>query len=428
MRGGMSSTPRGPRRRSTAIADAPSDPLPVVYLRPSDVERVLLGHPWVYDGAVDHVTQAPQDGDVVQVKDLRRRFLGMGLYNSRSKIRVRLLTTERVALDDRFFAARLAAAFEHRRRFLPAATSCRLVNAEGDRLSGLIVDRYEDVLVMQTSSLGMEQRKPMLVRLLQELARPRAIVERSDTAARRFEGLEPAEGLLAGTLGEGELEALPVRLGGLTFRANLATGHKTGLYLDQQENHARVAAFAAGARVLDCFSFAGGFALNAARAGAVEVTAVEQSAEAVAQAERAARENGVADRCRFVTANVFDWLREATAAPPHEQVVPRYDLVILDPPSFTRTRSAVPDALRGYKEIHLRALKLLRPGGILATFCCSHHVPGALFESVIVAAARDARRPLRRVAVYAQGADHPVLPAVPETEYLKGFAYEVLPA
>lgn len=424
----MSSAPRAPRQRSAAIADAASDRLPSVYLRPGDVERVLLGHPWVYAGAVDHVTQAPRDGDVVQVKDLRRRLLGVGFFNGRSKIRVRLLATERAELDDRFFAARLEEAFAHRRRFLPAATSCRLVNAEGDRLSGLIVDRYEDVLAVQISSLGMEQRKPMLVRLLQELARPRAIVERSDTAARRFEGLEPAEGLLAGALGEGELEALPARLGGLTFRANLAAGHKTGLYLDQQENHARVAAFAGGARVLDCFSFAGGFALHAARAGALEVTAVEQSAEAVALAERAARENGLAGRCRFVTANVFDWLREAAAAPPHEQVVPRYDLVILDPPSFTRTRAAVPDALRGYKEIHLRALRLVRPGGIVATFCCSHHVPGPLFEQVVVEAARDARRPLRRVAAYTQAADHPVLPAVPETEYLKGYAYEVLPA
>ncbi|MFN0067112.1 MAG: class I SAM-dependent rRNA methyltransferase [Limisphaerales bacterium] len=424
----MNPAPRRPPARPRPAAEAAADSVPTAYLRPADVDRVLAGHPWVYEGAVDRVTREPRDGDVVQVKDLRRRFLGVGFYNSRSKIRVRVLAQERVELDDAFFKRRLEAALGHRRRFLPEATSCRLVNAEGDRLSGLIVDRYEDVLVLQTSSVGMEQRKPMLVRLLQELVRPRAIVERNDMAARRFEGLPPAEGLLAGSLGDDELKALPVRLNGLQFRADLSAGHKTGLYLDQQENHALVARLAAGGRVLDCFSFMGGFGLAAARAGAAEVTLVDQSADAVARAERAAAEHGLSDRCRFATANVFDWLREQTAAPPHEQVVPRYDLAILDPPSFTRTRSAVPDALRGYKEIHLRALRLVRPGGLIATFCCSHHVPAPLFESAIVAAAHDARRQLRRVAVYAQAADHPVLPAVPETEYLKGFAYEVLPA
>lgn len=424
----MISAPRPRRPRPAPAADDAPDSLPTAYLRPGDVDRVLAGHPWVYEGAVDRVTREPRDGDVVQVKDLRRRFLGVGFYNARSKIRVRVLAQDRVELDDAFFERRLAAALEHRRRFLPGATSYRLVNAEGDRLSGLIVDRYEDVLVLQTSSVGMEQRKPMLIRLLEKLVQPRAILERNDMASRRFEGLPPAEGLLAGALGDDELKALPVRLNGLQFRADLSAGHKTGLYLDQQVNHALVAPFAAGARVLDCFSFLGGFGLAAARAGAAEVTLVEQSADAVALAERAAAENGLAERCRFATANVFDWLREQTAAPPHEQVLPRYDLAILDPPSFTRSRAAVPDALRGYKEIHLRALKLVRPGGILATFCCSHHVPAALFESVIVGAAHDARRQLRRVAVYAQAADHPVLPAVPETEYLKGFAYEVLPA
>jgi 23S rRNA (cytosine1962-C5)-methyltransferase len=382
----------------------------------------------VYEGAIARLTREPADGDVVQVKDARRRLLGVGFYNGRSKIRVRLLAAERVELDAAFLRARLAAALAHRRRFLPHATSCRLVNAEGDRLSGLIVDRYEDVLVLQATSLGMDQRKPLLVRLLGELLQPRAIVERSDTAARKFEGLAPAAGVLAGRLDEAELKALPVRMNGLTFRADVAGGHKTGLYLDQQENHALVARFAAGARVLDCFSFQGGFGLAAAQAGAAEVTLVEQGADATALARRVAAEHGLEARCRFETANVFDWLRAATAAPPHEQVVPRHDLVILDPPSFTRTRAAVPDALRGYKEIHLRALRLLRPGGILATFCCSHHVDAGLFEGAVLEAALDARRQLRRVAVYGQAADHPVLPAVPETEYLKGFAYELLAA
>ncbi|MGE3312811.1 MAG: class I SAM-dependent rRNA methyltransferase, partial [Limisphaerales bacterium] len=275
---------------------------------------------------------------------------------------------------------------------------------------------------------GMDQRKPLITAILQRLLSPRAILERNDMGSRKFEGLPEAQGVLAGELPESEQGAIPVLMNGLRFEANLRAGHKTGLYLDQQVNHERVAGLARGARVLDAFSFLGGFALHAARAGAVSVVGIDQNEDAIGVARRLAEINGVADRCVFEVANAFDWLRSpSTAGAASGETTPgAFDLVILDPPSFTRNRASVPDALRGYKEIHLRGLKLLRPGGVLATFCCSHHVDAAMFDAVIQEAARDARCLLRRVAVYQQSPDHPVLPAIPESEYLKGFAFERL--
>jgi len=219
---------------------------------------------------------------------------------------------------------------------------------------------------------------------------------------------------------------LTVNLNGLKFETDLATGHKTGLYLDQQVNYERVSGFAKSAQVLDCFSFLGGFGLHCARAGAAHVHLLDQSAEAIASAKRNAEANGLAEKCSFDTANVFDWLKDQTKTGPNEKLVPKFDLIVLDPPSFTRNRASVPDALRGYKEIHLRALKLLKAGGTLATFCCSHHVDAGLFQDTVLSAAYDARKILRRVAVYSQSPDHPIIPMIPETEYLKGFAFEVV--
>jgi 23S rRNA (cytosine1962-C5)-methyltransferase len=399
--------------------------LPTVLVRPGEADRLIAGHPWVYEGSVLRVTQPAQDGDVVQVKDHRQRFLGVGFFNSRSRIRVRVLAAERVGIDAGFFEERLRAALAVRRKHLPSSTSCRVVNAESDLLSGLIVDKYEDVLVLQVSSLGMDRRKSQILQALQRIYSPRAIVERSEASFRKFEGLAEANGVLVGSV-EG---SVPVNLNGLQFEADLLAGHKTGLYLDQQQNYRLVADLlgrAPGGQVLDCFSFIGGFALHAARAGAAHVHAIDQSAEAVSVATRLARANGLADRCSFEAANVFDWLKLQATGAPHEKVVPRFDAIILDPPSFTRTRAAIPEAVRGYKEIHLRALKLLKAGGVLVTFCCSHHVEAGTFLEVVLAAAYDTRRLLRRVASYSQGPDHPVVPAIPETEYLKGFAFEVI--
>jgi 23S rRNA (cytosine1962-C5)-methyltransferase len=396
------------------------DTLPTVLLKPGAADRVVAGHPWIYAGSLLRLTASVADGDLVQIKDHRQRLLGVGFYNSKSKIQVRVLDPGRIVPDATFFTERIRAALAVRQKHLHSATSFRVVNAESDFLSGLIIDKYADALVLQISSLGMEQRKPLIVQALQTIFSPRAIVERSDAAFRKFEGLPETNGLLSGTL-EGPER---IEMNGLKFDVDILGGHKTGLYLDQQRNYQLVADLANSGQVLDCFSFLGGFGLHCARAGAAHVHGLDQSAEACAAATRHAELNGLSNRWSVETTNVFDWLKARTAVAPHEKVVPIFDAIILDPPSFTRTRATVPDALRGYKEIHLRALKLLKPGGTLATFCCSHHVDAALFESVILDAAFDARRVLRRVATFSQSPDHPILPAVPETEYLKGFAYE----
>jgi len=398
------------------------DPLPTVLLKPGEADRIVAGHPWIYRGEIFRVTTQPADGEVVQVKDHRQRFLGVGFFNARSKINVRLLSSERVEINENFFEEQIRAALAVRQRQLPSATSFRVVNAESDFLSGLIVDKYEDILVVQISSLGMDKRKALIVAALQKIFSPRAILERGDVASRKFEGLEGVGGILVGELNG----PVSVELNGLKFETDLVGGHKTGLYLDQQTNYQAVAQFAKGAQVLDCFSFLGGFGLHAARAGAAHVHLLDQSAEALAASQRNAAANGLADKCSFGAVNVFDWLKAQTAVQPHEKVIPRFDLIVLDPPSFTRNRASVPDALRGYKEIHLRALKLLKAGGTLATFCCSHHVDATTFQDVILSAAYDTRRILRRVAAYSQSPDHPIIPMIPETEYLKGFAFEVV--
>jgi 23S rRNA (cytosine1962-C5)-methyltransferase len=399
--------------------------LPTVLLKPGEADRIVAGHPWIYQSEILRLTTPVGDGEIVQVKDHRQRFLGVGFFNSKSKINIRVLASERVEIDEHFFEERIRAALAVRQKHLPDATSFRVVNAESDFLSGLVVDKYEDALVVQISALGMDKRKAQIVTVLQKIFSPRVIVERSDIASRKFEGLPEVNEILSGELNG----PVSVKLNGLLFEADLRVGHKTGLYLDQQSNYQAVSRFVPllrDAQVLDCFSYLGGFGLHAARAGAEHVHLLDQSAEAIEASKRNAAANGLAEKCSFEIVNVFDWLKAQTAVKPHEKVIPRFDLIILDPPSFTRNRAAVPDALRGYKEIHIRALKLLKPGGILATFCCSHHVDAVTFQDVILSAAYDTRKILRRVATYSQSPDHPVIPMIPETEYLKGFAFEVV--
>src|SRR5882724_11630236 len=252
--------------------------LSTVLLKPGEADRILAGHPWIYHGSVLRLTQPAADGELVQVKDHRQRFLGVGFYNSRSKINVRLLSPERVQVDQAFFEERIRTALNFRTKHLPGATSFRVVNAESDFLSGLIVDKYEDMLVVQISSLGMDKRKAQIVSVLQKIFSPRAILERSEVASRKFEGLAEASGVLAGEFSG----TISTNLNGLKFETDLIEGHKTGLYLDQQANYEAVSRFAKGAQVLDCFSFLGGFGLHAARKGAAHVHMLDQSADAIA--------------------------------------------------------------------------------------------------------------------------------------------------
>jgi 23S rRNA (cytosine1962-C5)-methyltransferase len=319
-------------------------------------------------------------------------------------------------LDDAFFRRRIEAATLYREaRSLPA-TGRRLVYSEGDQLPGLILDQYGDLLVLQALTLGIDQRKARIVEIARQLFQPKAIVERSDVASRKLEGLDETIGVLFGET-DGMVR-LP--LDEFSVDINVLEDQKTGFFLDQRLNYALVAGYCAGKRVLDCFSYHGAFALAAARAGANSVEAVESSDKAIVRARRNAELNAVEGRIEFICANAFDVLKH------YDAESRQFDLIVLDPPSFTRTKANVDDALRGYKEINLRALKMLPRGGVLATFSCSHHIGAELFRAMIVDAAADARKPVRLLEKLTQSPDHPILPAVPETEYLRGMLLEVI--
>jgi len=378
--------------------------------------RVRAGHPWVYRADVARLEGPWEPGEAVSVADPAGRVLGRGFYNPRPQIACRLLTWHDEAVDRAFFRRRLETAWRFRQSLAYDGDAGRVVFSEGDRFPGLILDRYGDLLVLQALTLGTEAHAPALAELAAEIVGARAVYRRADPTAGAIEGLRGASGWLTG---EAELE-VEIREGPCRFRVALAEGQKTGFYLDQRENRAAVAALAAGREVLDAFCYTGAFGAWALRHGAVRVLAIDASAEASARARQHAAANGGVERFEVEESNAFDALREL------DRAGRRFDLVILDPPSFTRRKTAVEAAVRGYKEINLRGLRCLRPGGVLATFSCSHHVPGALFEEVCRAAAADAGRAVRVRAALTQARDHPVLLAVPETRYLKGLLLEVI--
>ena len=389
-----------------------------IVIRPRS--RILHGHDWVYFTEVLKTFGAPVDGDVISIKDGKDRMLGSAIYNSKSQIVARRYSRQRQSLDLDFFIRRIRQAMEYRQRRGVNPKLTRLVWSESDGLPGVIVDRYGDFLVLQTLTLAMDQRKGLIVDALREVCDPSAIVERNDAPIRKAEGLEAATGVLWLKPESTAPGIVPIEVLGLRFDVDLMSGQKTGFYLDQMENYAAVAPWAAGTRVLDCFANQGAFALACAKAGAASVRAVEISAECVETIRRNAEANGLG-KVEAVAENVFDFLKD------EERTGTLYDLIILDPPSFTKSKDKLQDALRGYKEIHLRALKLLEPGGLLATFSCSHHVNDAVFREVIGVAAVDAKRTLRQLARFGQSADHPVLLNLPETEYLRGFLFELAP-
>ncbi len=389
-------------------------------LRPRREGRLLAGHPWLYRTDVDRLDGAWRPEDAVTVCDAGGHPLGRGFYNPRPQIACRLLTRLDEPVDPAFFRRRLDAAWRFRQTLAYDGDAGRVVFSEGDGLPGLILDRYADVLVLQALTLGIDRWSVTLAELAVEVVGAAAVYRRADPAAAAIEGLESASGWLVGPGDPAPPLEVAIREGPCRFRVGLESGQKTGFYLDQRENRAAVTVDAAGREVLDAFSYTGAFACWALAKGAAHVLAVDASAEAVARATAHAALNGGGDRFEVLEANAFDALRA------FERDGRRFDLVILDPPSFTRRKTAVEAALRGYKEINLRALACLRPGGVLATFSCSHHVSPALFEEVCRAAAGDARRPVRLRATLGQARDHPVLLAVPETRYLKGLLLEAL--
>jgi 23S rRNA (cytosine1962-C5)-methyltransferase len=373
--------------------------------------RIFHGHEWVYATEVKKTFGDPQPGDVITLKDFQDRSLGTAIYNPMSQIVARRFSRRKQDLDAEFFVRRIGQSIEHRQRLGLDETLARLVWSESDGMPGLIIDRYGAHVVVQTLTLAMRQRVELIVAALKELISPETIILRNDSPVLKAEGIEQEITVLHGT----NPGAFIVEANGLQFEIDLLDGQKTGLYLDQLQSHAEVAKMAEGKRVLDCFTNQGGFALACAKAGAAKVTAVDISESACAAARRNAELNGL--ELEVIAHNVFDFLKHGT---------PDYDFIILDPPSFTRNKKTLMDAMRGYKEIHLRSLKLLDKGGLLSTFCCSHHASRELFQANLVDAAVDAKKSLRLVMNHGQRTDHPVLLALPETEYLKGITAELM--
>ncbi len=382
---------------------------------------VLNRHPWVFSGAIKRIEGEVADGEVVEVADYRGRFLARGYLNRRSQIVVRLLTwDEGEVVGGNFWRRRLERAFASRQALAddPSTNTYRLVNAESDLLPGLVIDRYNDYLVVQFLTLGIERWKAELVSLVADLLKPRGIYERSDVEVREKEGLPQVTGLLHG---EEPPDLVEVTENGHRFLVNVKKGHKTGFYLDQRKNRQELTRYCRGKDVLNCFAYTGAFAVYAAAAGARHITNVESSAEALELARRNMALNGFADRGdEYVEGDVFQVLRE------YRDQGRVFNLIILDPPKFAYSQHQVEAACRGYKDINLLAIQIIAPGGILFTFSCSGLVSPDLFQKVLFGASVDAGRDVQIVAKLSQASDHPILLTFPESEYLKGFVCRVL--
>jgi 23S rRNA (cytosine1962-C5)-methyltransferase len=394
-----------------SVGEAVPVPEDRVVIGPRGVDRLRSGHQWIYRSDVRGVDAEP--GAVVRLFDERGRFHGRAFYSDRSQISIRLVTADDVAVDRAFLRQRLLTAAEFRKRTVTDSEAYRLVYGEADAIPSLVVDRYGDYLVMQNLCQSVERIKPMLVELLVELFSPLGIIERNDPKVRLLEGLEQRVSVLHGEVPE-EVRA---REGGIEYIYDLHHGQKTGGFLDQRENHQAAASYASG-EILDCFSYHGGFALPVARKAA-GVEAVDLSAAAVAAARRNQALNAI-ENVSFREANSFDVLKQ------YDEEDRCFDMIILDPPAFAKNRESIPAAQRGYKEINLRAFKILRPGGYLVTCSCSHHIAEALFLQIVAEAANDARRTVVVVERRTQSRDHPILLTLPETHYLKCLILRVL--
>ncbi len=386
---------------------------PKVTITRRGAERLARGHLWIYRADVEKAPPALEGGEVVLVTDGRGRFAAKAFWSARSKIALRIVTRDEEPVDEAFFARRLGAAIDLRERTFGGETFVRIVHGEADLLPGLVVDRYGDVAVLQTLVPATDRRKALLAELVAGALGVRAVLERNDVRVRELEGLAQVKGVLRGT-DPGPVE---YREGEVRMRVDLLAGQKTGTFLDQRENHVRAGEYARG-RCVDCFSYAGGFALQLARRAA-QVTAVEMQPTAAALL----RENAALNRApnlEVVEANAFDWLRDRS------EEEPAFDLVVLDPPAFAKNKDALPAARRGYKEVNLRAMQVLKEGGILVTCSCSYHLSEEMLEELVLDAANDAGRRLQLLERRGAGRDHPVLMGVPETRYLKALFLRVL--
>ena len=390
---------------------------------------VEQGHPWIYDAEVISSEGEAENGALVDAVSEKGKYLGTGFLSLNSKIRIRLISRNaNDKFDETFWRRRIKYAWDYRKTVMGGDTGCcRVIFGEADTFPGLTVDRFSDILVTQTLSVGIEKIKPMLFPLIVEVLRAdgqeiSGIFERNDVKIRELEGLEQNKGWFE-LVGEARPESTVTEIceNGIYYSVDVENGQKTGFFLDQKYNRLAVARLAKGRRVLDCFTHTGSFALNAAMGGAEHVTAVDVSESAIEMAKKNAERNGLSDRMDFIAANVFDLLPEMEAkgkAP--------YDFIILDPPAFTKSRKTVHSAEKGYKEINLRALKLLPRGGYFATASCSHFMPSELFVKMLRSAALDAGVELRQIEARQQAPDHPILWNVPETDYLKFYIFQIV--
>jgi 23S rRNA (cytosine1962-C5)-methyltransferase len=386
---------------------------PKVVVSRRGAERLQRGHLWIYRADVERIPTGLEGGEVVLVADGRGRFLAKAFWSARSKISLRVVTRDEEPVDEAFFARRIASALELRERAFGDERFVRLVNGEADLLPGLVVDRYGDAAVLQTLVPATDRRKALLADLVANALSLRTVVERNDVRVRELEGLAQTKGVLRGP----EPGPVDYREGEVRMRVDLLGGQKTGAFLDQRENHLRAGEYARG-RCADCFAYGGGFALQLARR-AEHVAAVEMQPNAVALL----RENVAANHAgnvEVVEANAFDWLRDRA------EEAPAFDLVVLDPPAFAKNKEALPAARRGYKEVNLRAMQILKPGGILVTASCSYHLSEEALEELVLDAANDAGRRLQLLERRGAGRDHPVLLGVPETRYLKCLVLRVV--
>lgn len=397
------------------MATGHEPPTGVVTLARAD-EIAGSGHLWIYAGFVHAVTGQPASGDVVDVVMPNGRFYARGLYNPSSKIRIRVLTFQEEAITPAFWRERIAQAVRLRARIVSGSTAYRLIYGESDRLPGLVVDRYGDILVMQTLSSGMDRRKELLAELLCEAASVSRIYLRNDAKSRALEGLSAMTGFLRG----GGDTTIQVQEGPARFWVDIARGQKTGWFCDQRENRLAAAQLTREKHVLEVFCHTGAFGIQAALAGASRIEGLDVSEEALALARKHADLNGVQDRCSYHAADAFEEMRRL------EQSGRQFDIVFLDPPAFARSKQAVPRALAGYKDINLLGIRLTKPEGLVVTSSCSHHVSDGDLWGAIARASRDAKRPVRLLEQRGQASDHPILATMPETRYLKCFIMQVL--
>ena len=388
-----------------------------IRLKKNEDRRIRNGHPWVFSNEIERIEGNRDAGCAAEVFDAGGGFLGCGHYSPRSLIAVRILARQPADMDTAdFYEGRIAAALERRRQLYPGLETFRLVYGESDFLPGLVVDRYGDCLSLQFLSAGMDARRNLIVEALQRVCAPRGIIARNDVAVRELEGLPEEVAVLAGEIPE-ELEMVEH---GLRFMVDLRHGQKTGGFLDQKENHLLLRDICAGRSVLDCFCYAGSWALHAGHFGAASALGLDISPRAVQQAGRNAALNGLAERVQFEECDVFERLRSLK----HEGK--RYGVIVMDPPAFVKSRKNIAEATKGYLTVNRRALELLEPGGYLITCSCSYHMGREAFRDMLTSAARQARREVRLAANCAQAGDHPVLLSFPESEYLKCFMLQAM--